>query len=89
MKAKTQPRTKAKGPISNMPLPVVKIERRTYRVKEFCEAFRISRATIYHEINSGRLQMFKVGRRTLISAAAAEKWVQGLENEQGLGSGTR
>ncbi len=41
---------------------------------EFCVEHSISRSKIYEEIHAGRIQVMKVGRRTLISAEAAAAW---------------
>jgi excisionase family DNA binding protein len=40
-----------------------------------------SRATVYKEINSGRLKTIKVGRRRLIPWEAAEDWLRQLQRE--------
>ena len=45
-----------------------------FSVDEFAEAHGICRATVYKEINEGRLQTMKVGRRRLISEESATSW---------------
>ena len=50
------------------------IERKAFRIPEFCEAYRVGRSTTYEEIREGRLKIFKVGKLTLISVEAAENW---------------
>jgi len=50
-----------------------------YDVQSFAKAYGISRAQVYDEIKLGRLRIFKVGRRTLISREAALSWQRGLE----------
>lgn len=51
------------------------LNRRAYRVDEFCEAFRISRTTFYEELKKEAITIFKVGKRTLVSVEAAEAWI--------------
>ena len=52
-----------------------------YDVQTFAKAYGISRAQIYVEIKSGRLRIFKVGKRTLISRESATAWREALERE--------
>ena len=54
-------------------------EIQAYDVQSFVKAYGISRAQTYIEIKAGRLRIFKVGRRTLISREAADMWRRGLE----------
>ncbi len=46
---------------------------------DFARAHSISRSTVYEEISAGRIPVLKVGRRTLITTAAAANWRQQLE----------
>ncbi len=46
--------------------------RRAYTVNEFCQAFRLSRATTFRLIASGRLKSVRVMGRRLILADSAE-----------------
>lgn len=46
--------------------------RRAYTVNEFCEAFRLSRATTFRLISSGKLKSVRVLGRRLILADSAE-----------------
>ncbi len=39
----------------------------------------LGRTTIYSEINSGRLKIVKVGRRSLVTRPAREAWLEQLE----------
>lgn len=48
-------------------------------VPEVMASTGLSRATIYGEINAGRLRSFKVGARRLVSPAALSDWVKHLE----------
>ena len=58
-------------------------ERQAYSVEEFAEAYGLSRATIYNlwKANAGPRAM-RVGRRTLISRAAAEDWRREVEQQE-------
>lgn len=60
-----------------------------YRITELVAATGVSKATINRERRAGRLVAFKVGRLTLISRQAAEKWLrlhmgQSFENNGGV-----
>lgn len=51
-------------------------------VAEFCHSHGISRATFYKLAAEGRAPAIaKIGRRTLISAEAAEAWRRRMERE--------
>ena len=39
----------------------------------------ISRTRLYEEINTGRLRIVKVGRRTLVTRTALDAWLEQLE----------
>ena len=52
---------------------------RTYRVKDFCKAYGVSRSFAYQEMQTGRLKYLKVGRIRLISYEAAEEWRHSYE----------
>lgn len=54
-----------------------------FTIREFCAAAGIGRTTVYNEINAGRLKIVKVGKRTLIPAAAASRWIDGLAQTTG------
>jgi predicted site-specific integrase-resolvase len=47
-------------------------ERRAYRVNEFCEAYRMSRATAYKLMKIGKLRYFSVASERRIPVEAAE-----------------
>ena len=58
-------------------------------VAEFCRQHGISRGTFYKELGQGRgPKAVKVGRRTLISAEAAEDWRRRMEREAAFVSGS-
>lgn len=47
-------------------------ERRAYTIREFCQAYRISRQTAYVMMRSGRLRYFNIGSDRRIPVEAAE-----------------
>lgn len=53
------------------------IERRAYRVNEFCASHRVSRSTVYKLMAAGKLRTVLVGGRRLIPAEAAEALLNG------------
>ncbi|MCC5795267.1 MAG: hypothetical protein JJT85_11110 [Chromatiales bacterium] len=52
-----------------------------YSVEQFLEKVPIGRTKLYQEIAAKRIHVVKVGRRTLIPADAAAKYVQRLVDE--------
>lgn len=51
------------------------VETRAYSIAQFCQAYCISRASFYNLKKSGNAPaILNVGRRTLITNAAAESW---------------
>ncbi|MCB1536989.1 MAG: helix-turn-helix domain-containing protein [Rhodoblastus sp.] len=46
--------------------------RRAFRVNEFCEAYRVSRATVYKLMKEGKLRTALIGGRRVIPVDAAE-----------------
>jgi excisionase family DNA binding protein len=58
------------------------IERRAYSVEGFCDAFGIGRSTFYRLQQDGcGPAVMRVGRRTLISAEAVDKWRRQREED--------
>jgi hypothetical protein len=53
-------------------------DRRALRIRDFCDAYRISRAGAYALIARGELRARKSGRRTLIPIVEAERWLASL-----------
>ena len=51
-----------------------------YTINEFCALFKLSKPTVYAEINSGRLRSYKVGRKRCISRQSAQLWQSYLED---------
>lgn len=49
-------------------------------VSAFCRWASIGRTAAYREIAEGRLQVRKLGRRTLIPLSEAERWLNALPN---------
>lgn len=49
-----------------------------YTVKEFCADHAIGRTSFYEEVAAGRLQACKIGKKTVVSAEAAEAWRNNL-----------
>ena len=54
--------------------------KQAYSVRDFCAAYSLGRTTVYREIKDGRLQVMKVGRRTLITIEAVMDWQRRLKN---------
>lgn len=46
-----------------------------YSIAEFCELVSLGRSRVFEEIRDKRLQIVKVGRRTLIPAQAVTAWL--------------
>jgi len=49
-----------------------------YSIAGLCAACSLGRTYLYQEIAAGRLRAFKAGRRTLIEAAEARRWLSSL-----------
>lgn len=47
-------------------------------VADFCRDFSISPTTFYAQVKIGKLAILKMGRRTLVSRAEAERWLNSL-----------
>ncbi len=52
-----------------------------YSINDAAEALSLSRATIYREMNEGRLIYVKYRKRRFVSRRALEDWVQARELE--------
>jgi len=50
-----------------------------YSIPEFCAACSVGRTFVYQEIAAGRLSARKAGRRTVIEAAEARRWLSSLQ----------
>lgn len=53
----------------------------SYSIDDFCKATGTTRTTTYKAIAEGGLQSFKIGRRRMISARAAQEFITRLEAE--------
>lgn len=49
-----------------------------FSIEQLCKWSSIGRSTIYEEIREGRLQVRKVGRRTIVLREDAERWLSSL-----------
>ncbi|SDQ27759.1 hypothetical protein [Brevundimonas sp. 374] len=47
-------------------------------VSEFCDTCSISRSLFYQEVKAGRILTLKAGKRTLIAATEAHRWLNSL-----------
>lgn len=53
-------------------------ERGAYTVNAFCEWASIGRSKFYQEVQEGRLRLRKIGRKSVVTAADAEAWLNSL-----------
>lgn len=51
---------------------------RALSIAAFCSMMSLGRTRVFEEIKAGRLRALKTGRRTLIPADEAERWLQSL-----------
>lgn len=49
-----------------------------YTIREFCGAVGIGVTKFYDEVNAGRITIKKCGKRSLVTAAEAERYVASL-----------
>jgi excisionase family DNA binding protein len=52
--------------------------RQALSIKQFCNQFGLGKDRFYEEVRLGRLRAIKVGHRTLILRADAERWLASL-----------
>jgi hypothetical protein len=52
------------------------------RIKDFCREYGIGSTRLWEVINSGALDVRRVGRRVLITRASAEAWLLSLPTPQ-------
>ena len=57
---------------------VPQIEPRALPIPAICKRYSIGRTTLYGEIRAGRLRVVKIGKRTLVDLAEAERWWSSL-----------
>ncbi len=53
------------------------MDRLAYSINETARALSLGRTSVYAMIADGRLEAFKLGRRTLVKAASVLRLVQG------------
>lgn len=53
-------------------------DKRALTVEEFMSSYGLGRTTVYVEINAGRLEARKLGRKTLIPRDSADAWLASL-----------
>ena len=49
-----------------------------FSIKDFCQTYGVGRSVAYQLIGAGTLQAKKVGAKTLIDRASAERWYRSL-----------
>ena len=49
-----------------------------YTVKSFCAAFGVGKTTLYELRKAGAIRVRKLGSKTLIPAAEADRWFKSL-----------
>jgi excisionase family DNA binding protein len=49
-----------------------------YTIEEFAKAYKLGISHVYALARSGQLTVTKIGRRSVISVAEAERWFKGL-----------
>lgn len=54
-----------------------------FSVRDFCQWANISRSSFYKEVNAGRIQPVKLGKKTLILCKEAERWLSELPHACG------
>lgn len=52
-----------------------------FTIEQFVATYKVGRTALYEEIKAGRLAIYKVGRRTYVSARAASEWQRKLEQQ--------
>lgn len=69
-------------PSEEQPLPPSVVQPVLLTIAEAIKAARSSRATVYREINAGRLKTIKIGRRRYTTPAFMRDWVDTLTRQQ-------
>lgn len=49
-----------------------------FEVDEFCQAYRLSRPTLYRLVARGEIRLVKIGRASRIRREDAERWAASL-----------
>jgi excisionase family DNA binding protein len=63
--------------LSKARFPKLQIEKRAYRIDEFCAAFGLGRTKVYQLIKSGKLRSVLIDGRRLVPRDAAEALLSG------------
>ena len=59
---------------------------RVMTVAQFTDRYEISRSQMYEEVNEGRLQLRKIGEKTIVTHEDAEAWLENLPKVGGKSS---
>lgn len=59
------------------PKPADQLQPLAYSVKEACKATSLGKTYLYHLIKEGRLEVRKIGNRTIIPAASLHALIEG------------
>ena len=54
-------------------------EKQAYSVSEFLAAFSVDKHLFYEEVRRGRLRTYMMGRKRMVSRAAAIEWQSKME----------
>jgi hypothetical protein len=65
-------------PTTHSPEEIVSPQPAAMTLPEFCRWARLGRTATYREIKLGRLRLVKVGAKSLILVADAERWLRSL-----------
>ncbi|WP_145941736.1 helix-turn-helix domain-containing protein [Corynebacterium glyciniphilum] len=58
------------------------LEKKLYSIEEAMEATSLGRTTLFALVRDGKIRSVKIGRRRMISAAALDEFIAGLEGGQ-------
>lgn len=51
-------------------------------VREFCHRFSISRTTFYEEVKAHRLEIRKIGQKSIVLRDEADRWLAALPSSR-------
>ncbi len=63
--------------------------KRALSVKEFCNAFSVSRSFFYSEVAAKSLNVTKAGNKTLVAAEEADRWWSAKQGRRALAEAQR
>lgn len=52
-------------------------------VNEFCRRFSVSRTTFYEQVKTRRLEVRKIGQKSIVLTEEAERWLAALPSSGG------